>query len=361
MRIIRPIVVVAASCALALAIVTAAPVLSAAPQSDGQPAAARCEALLKAVVSGQSSLRMLSATLNPASAAQPAQNPFAPPTPALPEHCQAGGKLNERTGVNGQQYAIAFQLRLPTTWNGRFFFQGGGGTNGNVAPALGTLQGQQPNVALALGYAVVSQDSGHDNMTNGDPARGGTQTFGFDPQARSDFGYSSYHVVTVTAKALVARYYGRPPEKSYYVGCSEGGREALMISQRYPDDYDGILACSPGLHLPRAAVAEAWDSQAIGSVRQGRRPDRSERAAAAGEGVQRHGPGTGLQRRAQRLRCARRTRRRHRRQLSRMHDECRETEARRDHVRDRENRRLRLERAGRRSRARVRRRADRDR
>jgi poly(3-hydroxybutyrate) depolymerase len=268
-RIMRLTHAIAVGGGLAIAVVTATPSLSALPQRDSQPAAVRCEGLLKAVVAGQAALVLASAALNPPSAAQPAPNPFAPPTPALPEHCQVAGALNERTGVNGQHYAIRFQLRLPTTWNGRFFFQGGGGSNGNVAPALGGLQGQQPNVALALGYAVVSQDSGHDNMMNSDPARGGTQTFGFDPQARSDFGYSSYHVVTVTAKALVARYYGRAPEKSYYVGCSEGGREALMISQRYPDDYDGILACSPGLRLARAAVAEAWDSQAIASVAKG--------------------------------------------------------------------------------------------
>jgi len=225
-----------------------------------------CGSLLKATVASVPSLTIRSAVLNSSSPAQPAPNPFAGPTPALPEHCEVIGRFNERTGVNGQRYAINFHLRLPTTWNGRFFFQGGGGSNGAIGNALGALQGQQPSVALALGYAVVSQESGHDNMTNNDPERGGTQTFGLDPQARRDFGYSSYHQVTVVAKGLVTRFYGRDAEKSYYVGCSEGGREALAMSQRYPADFDGILACSPGLHLPRAAAAEAWDSQAFADV-----------------------------------------------------------------------------------------------
>jgi hypothetical protein len=191
---------------------------------------------------------------------------FAPPTPALPEHCEVKGKLAERTGTNGQRYAINYRLRLPTMWNGRFFFEGGGGSNGNVGAAVGVLQGNQPTVALALGYAVVAHDSGHDNATNNDPLRGGTQTFGFDPQARIDFGYNSYHEVAKAAKALIARYYGRAAEKSYFAGCSEGGREGMMLSQRFPADFDGILACSPGFNLPRAAVAEAWDSQAFADV-----------------------------------------------------------------------------------------------
>src|ERR1700733_12189247 len=177
----------------------------------------------------------------------------------LPEHCEVLGQMNDRVGVNSQHYAIKFHLRLPTNWNGRFFFEGGGGSNCALGNALGNLQGQQRTNALTLGYAVVSQDSGHDNGVNNDPKLNGTVTFGFDPQARLDFGYNSYDQVTQTAKALIRAYYGKAPERSYYVGCSEGGREAMMMSQRFPEYYDGILACSPGFKLPKAAVAEAWD------------------------------------------------------------------------------------------------------
>lgn len=229
-------------------------------------AAPRCTALTAVKGLPNPSAVVTSAVLNAAAAAVPAPNPFAPPTPALPEHCEVVGKMNERAGANGQRYAINFRLRLPTTWNGRFFFQGGGGANGTIGNALGGLLGNQPTVALALGYAVVSQDAGHDNTTNNDPARGGTLTFGLDPQARIDLGYHSYDQVTLVSKALITRYFGRAAEKSYFVGCSEGGREAMMMSQRFPAHFDGIFACSPGFRLPRAALAEAWDSQAFAAV-----------------------------------------------------------------------------------------------
>jgi Tannase and feruloyl esterase len=221
-----------------------------------------CAGLLKIETSSLPAAKtvLTSATVNAARGAQGN-------VPALPEHCEVQGKINERTGANGQQYAIKFHLRLPTAWNGRFFFEGGGGSNGNLGNALGNLQGQQRTNALVLGYAVVSQDSGHDNQTNNDPNRNGTVTFGFDPQARLDFGYNSYDQVTQLAKALIARHYGRVPERSYYVGCSEGGREAMMMSQRFPSYFDGILACAPGFNLPKAALfGHAWDAQALAEV-----------------------------------------------------------------------------------------------
>lgn len=188
-------------------------------------------------------------------------------TPALPEHCEVQGRMNERTGVNGQRYAIRFHLRLPSEWNGKFFFEGGGGSNGNLGAALGNLQGQQRGNALAMGFAVVSTDSGHDNAVNNDPNRNGTVTFGFDPQARRDFGYNSYDQVAQAAKAVIRAYYGRAIERSYYVGCSEGGREAMMMSQRFPTYFDGILACAPGFKLAKAALfGHAADAQALADV-----------------------------------------------------------------------------------------------
>ena len=207
-----------------------------------------------------------SAVWNPPSTARPAPNAFAPPVPALPAHCEVVGRLNERQGVNGQQYAITFRLRLPADWNNRFFFQGGGGSNGTVGDALGALQGNQPTVALALGYAVVSQDSGHDNRANNDPMRGGSQTFGSIRGRGSTSATIRTDQVARLSKAIIATYYDRRVEKSYFVGCSEGGREGMMLSQRFPNDFDGILACSPGFNLPRAAVAEASDSQAFAEV-----------------------------------------------------------------------------------------------
>jgi feruloyl esterase len=192
---------------------------------------------------------------------------FAP----LPEHCRIQGKINERVGVNDQPYAINFRMRLPTEWNGRFFFQGSGGTNGGLDEAVGTLyfahRDAPLTTALHLGYAVVSQDSGHDNGINDDDILNGEHTFGFDPQARIDYGYNSLDEVTQAAKALIETYYEKPPDRSYYWGASNGGREALVMSQRFPTYFDGIVAVYPGINWPQAiALQEAWDVQAFAEV-----------------------------------------------------------------------------------------------
>jgi pimeloyl-ACP methyl ester carboxylesterase len=178
-----------------------------------------------------------------------------PATATVPEHCEVTGAINQRVSrVDGQIYAIKFHLRLPSAWNKRFFYTGGGGTDGNLGTAL-TPQ-------LNQGYAVVSTDSGHDNAVNTSVVAGANQ-FGFDPQARSDYGYNGPAEVTEKAKALIKKYYGEKPRYSYFVGCSEGGREALMLSQRYPDFFDGVVSGNPGMDLPKAAVAHPWDAQAF--------------------------------------------------------------------------------------------------
>ncbi|MBN9318236.1 MAG: tannase/feruloyl esterase family alpha/beta hydrolase, partial [Caulobacterales bacterium] len=155
-------------------------------------------------------------------------------------------------------------LRLPDAWNGRFFFQGGGGPNGAIGNAIRPLMGAQPSNAVSQGYAVVSQDSGHDNDVNRDPARQGEVTFGWDPQARADYGGASIPPVAATAKALIARYYGRGPQFSYYVGGSKGGQEGFMAVQRYATLFDGVLAGYPGFRLADAGgVGQMWDAQAM--------------------------------------------------------------------------------------------------
>jgi hypothetical protein len=153
-------------------------------------------------------------------------------------------------------------LRLPSDWNGRFFFQGGGGSNGFLGDALG-MMAPPAAPALVQGFAVVSQDSGHDNAVNVDPARGGVLAFGFDPQARADYGHTSLKVVADAAKAVIAAYYAKPPQYSYFVGCSKGGQEGMAFAQLYPEEFDGIVASAPGFSLPRAALAEAWDVQSV--------------------------------------------------------------------------------------------------
>jgi hypothetical protein len=183
---------------------------------------------------------------------------------AVPEHCEVTGVTQERVGADGQHYAIRFHLRLPFEWNRRFFFQGGGGSNGNLGDALGGYSPAAPT-ALAQGFAVVSQDSGHDNTLNNDPSHGGVLAFGFDETARANYGHSSLPVVSKAAKAIITRFYGSPAHHSYFIGCSKGGEEGMVLAQRYPEEFDGIAAGAPGMSLPRAAVEEAWDTQALAS------------------------------------------------------------------------------------------------
>ncbi|MCQ4162172.1 tannase/feruloyl esterase family alpha/beta hydrolase [Roseomonas sp. GC11] len=178
---------------------------------------------------------------------------------ALPAHCVVEGELNPRQGAEGVRYATRFQLRLPEAWNGRFLFQGGGGMDGVVNEAVGAtpVSGSTAAPALNRGYAVVSTDSGHQGRDNSDAS------FGLDQQARLDYAYAAIGTVNDAARQLIQARYGRAPERSYFMGCSNGGRAALMAAQRYPTAFDGIVAGNPGFRLSRAALAQAWDTQAL--------------------------------------------------------------------------------------------------
>ena len=167
-------------------------------------------------------------------------------------NCLVEGAMNERvSAVDGRPYAIKFRMRLPDLWNGKFYMAGGGGSNGTLGDASGPIAGFAS--ALARGYAVIVTDSGHDNAVNTDPAKGGASAFGLDPQARVDFGYHSYDVVTQMGKALATSFYGKKPSHSYFVGCSEGGREAMLVTQRFPTYYDGVVAGCPAMSTPVVA------------------------------------------------------------------------------------------------------------
>lgn len=228
--------------------------------------AGRCAALAGWKADDGSGGRILSATYHEAGPAKlPPPNPMGPPPgppPQLPAHCEIVGVMKERAGIDGQPYAIRFHLRLPAAWNRRFLMQGGGGTNGDLGDALGRVGPGAP--ALAGGYAVLSQDSGHDNAVNAAPERGGASAFGFDPEARADYGGTSLPLAVGAAKTLVGAFYAATPRYSYFAGCSKGGQEGMMAAQRYPDLFDGIVASAPGMSLPRAAVTEAWDTQSLG-------------------------------------------------------------------------------------------------
>ncbi|HEY6642766.1 tannase/feruloyl esterase family alpha/beta hydrolase [Povalibacter sp.] len=244
-------------------------VAHAAGESSSASAAQRCTALARqaGATLGEPTARIVTAKLNAPSA--PTIDPKAPPwaatIPAMPEHCEVEGLLRERVGKDGQHYAVRYRMRLPTGWNGRFLFQGGGGTNGLVGTAIGTLQPGMPT-ALDQGYAVVSTDTGHDNATNSNPAKQGSVAFGHDYQARLEYSEKALDSVATTAKRIVQAFYGRAADRSYFAGCSNGGREGMVFAQRFPTQFDGIVAAAPAFAVPKAALAEAWDTQTFAAL-----------------------------------------------------------------------------------------------
>jgi feruloyl esterase len=203
-------------------------------------------------------------------------------TLSLPAHCLVQGRMNPRTGIDGKPYAINFEMRLPNNWNGRFFHQVNGGSDGAIntdtTRAFGRKLGGSPTSnGLLEGFAVLSSDAGHapDTSYPNDPATGmgiSGQVFGLDPQARKDYGYAAVGTLTPMAKGLINAAYGRGPDRSYMVGCSNGGRHGMVAAARYADDYDGIVAGDPGFNLPRARIAEEWDSQALMAAAQSTDP-----------------------------------------------------------------------------------------
>lgn len=177
----------------------------------------------------------------------------------VPEHCLVTGRMNDRiSAVDGNAYAISFQMRLPKAWNGRFFHQGNGGADGAVVTANTTFGGGALTSTLLQGFAVLSSDAGHSGSLG--------LSFGLDPQARLDYGYQAVGTLTPMAKALIANAYGKGPDRSYFGGCSNGGRHTLVAAARYADQYDGYLAGAPGYNLPLAALANIWGAQRYATV-----------------------------------------------------------------------------------------------
>jgi len=154
--------------------------------------------------------------------------PGAAAAATLPPHCRV--KLVLRPTADSK---INAELWLPTeTWNGRYMAVGNGGFGGSIQ-GFGEMQN-----ALRLGYATAGGDTGHDEATEGP---GGMFALGH-PEKIVDFAWRAVHEMTATSKKIIDRYYSRPPQFSYFKGCSTGGRQAAMAAQHDPEDYDGIIA-----------------------------------------------------------------------------------------------------------------------
>jgi feruloyl esterase len=159
-----------------------------------------------------------------------------------PAYCHVVGSI-------GGSVRYHMQLPFKSNWNGRFLNWGDGGKDGDLDFA---------DARLAEGYAVANSNMGHDN--GAEPGA----SFGFnDRQAEIDFGYRAVHLTVTAAKTLIRAYYGEPPRFSYHEGCSTGGREGLMEAQRYPQDFDGIVAGAPVAYYQEVSGMLIWVSQKL--------------------------------------------------------------------------------------------------
>ena len=177
-------------------------------------------------------------------------------TVEVPDHCLFRVTIDPRPAtLEDMSYGTGIEMRFPANWNRRLLFQGGGGLNGVLNPAIGSVSGFSS--ALSRGFAVVSTDSGHRGKSAID------SRFAVDQQAKLDFAYQAVARVTQQAKSLVARVYGKKPDFSYYVGCSTGGREAMLAAQRLPLEFDGVVAGNPSYNLTRVAINQIWSLQTV--------------------------------------------------------------------------------------------------
>ncbi len=166
----------------------------------------------------------------------------------LPSFCRVAGVIEPTSESH-----ILFEVWLPLEdWNGKFAGVGNGGWAGSIS--FGDL-GRQ----LRRGYASASTNTGHEGESGVNAAR-----FAFEhPEQLIDLAYRAHHETTLRAKALVQAFYGRPPEHSYWIGCSSGGYEGLMEAQRFPADYDGIVAGAPANNWTRLMAGDLDATMAI--------------------------------------------------------------------------------------------------
>ncbi len=169
-----------------------------------------------------------------------------PATADVPQHCRI-------TGVIAPE--VAFEIHLPERWNQRFYMTGNGGLAGD---ALDGPVNAERAAALVNGFVTARTNTGHDARK--EPS--GTFVLS-NPQKAIDYAYRAVHVTAETAKKFATDYYGQPITFSYWNSCSNGGRQGLLEAQRYPDDFDGIVANAPWVDQTGFTLGAVWNQQAI--------------------------------------------------------------------------------------------------
>ena len=203
-------------------------IISAAPAATMiEDAASTCGGL----AASSNAVRIDSVTLqtpSPLAVSERAPTPAARIAPANPAFCKVLGHIEP---TDAKAPPIKFEVNLPVEWNGRSVQYGGGGFNGTLITGLGLPPAypfDRPS-PLARGFVTYGTDSGHETRPGEPP-----QVFALNDEAFENFAYRSYKKVRDAAVALMVRSYGKPPEKMYFMGSSEGGREALTMAQRLP-------------------------------------------------------------------------------------------------------------------------------
>ena len=164
----------------------------------------------------------------------------------VPQFCRVLGQILPE---------VRFELSLPAQWNGRLYMFGNGGYAGEAPDA--PVRVTSRNAALQRGFAVVQTNTGHDAAV--EPLA----TFAVNSQKLLDYSYRAVHVTAMTAKRIIAVYYELQPRRSYFDGCSTGGRQGLISAQRFPDDFDGILVGAPVLDITGTMVSFLWNQKIL--------------------------------------------------------------------------------------------------
>ncbi len=151
---------------------------------------------------------------------------------------------------------VAFEVNLPAAWNGRFYMIGNGGLAGQGPDDQ--RRAAERGAALEHGFAIASTNTGHD--AGEEPS--GTFVLS-NPRKAIDYAYRAVHVTATTAKEIAGRYYGRAPAYSYWNSCSNGGRQGLLEAQRYPADFDGIVANAPWVDQTGFTIGALWNQRAL--------------------------------------------------------------------------------------------------
>ncbi len=170
-----------------------------------------------------------------------------PASASAPAYCRVTGLLNPE---------IAFEVSLPAMWNGRFYMIGNGGHAGESLEDPSRTS--QRDAAMQMGFAVAQTNTGHDSRKE----PGATFVLS-NPQKAIDYAYRAVHLTATTAKSIVKDYYGKAVYRAYWNSCSNGGRQGLIEAQRFPEDFDGIVANAPWLDQTGFTIGAMWNQKAL--------------------------------------------------------------------------------------------------